>query len=66
MMMPVRCFSCGKVVADHWEEYDKRVNREKEEPGKVLDDMGMTRYCCRRMFISNVELIDEFITISKK
>lgn len=66
MMMPIRCFSCGKVIADKWEEYDKRVNKEKEDPGKVLDDIGMTRYCCRRMFISNVELIDEFITIGKK
>lgn len=65
-MMPVRCFSCGKVVASKWDEYDKRVNHEKEEPGKVLDDMGMKRYCCRRMFISNIELIDEFITIGKK
>jgi DNA-directed RNA polymerase subunit N len=66
MLMPVRCFSCGAVVADKWEEYDKRVNREKEDAGKVLDDLGVKRYCCRRMFISNVELIDEFITLNKK
>jgi DNA-directed RNA polymerase subunit N len=66
MMMPVRCFTCGAVVADKWEEYDKRVNADHEEPGKVLDDMGVKRYCCRRMFISNVELIDEFIDLSRK
>ncbi len=66
MMMPVRCFTCGAVVADKWEEYDKRVNRDKEDAGKVLDDLGVKRYCCRRMFISNVELIDEFITLNKK
>ena len=66
MMMPVRCFSCGAVVADKWEEFDKRVNRDKEDAGKVLDDLGVKRYCCRRMFIGNVELIDEFITLNKK
>ncbi|MCL4378925.1 MAG: DNA-directed RNA polymerase subunit N [Candidatus Marsarchaeota archaeon] len=66
MMMPVRCFSCGAVVADRWEEYDRRVNKEHEDPGKVLDDLGVKRYCCRRMFISNVDLIDEFIKIGKK
>ncbi len=66
MMMPVRCFTCGAVVAYKWDEFDKRVNREKEDAGKVLDDMGVKRYCCRRMFISNVELIDEFITLNKK
>ncbi len=66
MMMPVRCFSCGAVVADKWEEYDKRVNRNKEDAAKVLDSLGVKRYCCRRMFISNVELIDEFIALNKK
>ncbi|MGC8478847.1 MAG: DNA-directed RNA polymerase subunit N [Candidatus Micrarchaeia archaeon] len=66
MMMPVRCFTCGAVVADKWEEYDRRVNKNKEEPGKVLDDLGVKRYCCRRMFLSNVEVIDEFMELGRK
>ncbi len=66
MMIPVRCFSCGAVVADKWEEYDKRVNKDHEDATKVFDDLGVKRYCCRRMFLSNVELIDEFMTSSKK
>jgi DNA-directed RNA polymerase subunit N len=66
MMIPVRCFSCGAVVADKWEDFDRRVNKEHEDAGKVLDDLGVKRYCCRRMFISNVELIDEFIGSNKK
>jgi DNA-directed RNA polymerase subunit N len=33
----------------------------KEEPSKVLDDLGINRYCCRRMFISHVEIIDEVL-----
>ncbi len=39
-MMPVRCFSCGAVVADKWEEYDKRVNKDHEDADKVLDELG--------------------------
>ena len=66
MMMPVRCFSCGAVVADKWEEYDKRVNKDHEPADKVLDGMGVKRYCCRRMFISNVELIDGFMQFGRK
>lgn len=66
MMIPIRCFSCGAVVADKWDEYDRRVNKDHEPAGKVLDDLGVKRYCCRRMFISNVELIDEFMAASKK
>jgi DNA-directed RNA polymerase subunit N len=24
MIIPVRCFTCGKVLADKWEAYEKR------------------------------------------
>jgi DNA-directed RNA polymerase subunit N len=60
MIIPVRCFTCGKVVADHWEEFARRV-KAGERPKQVLDDMGMTRYCCRRMFISQVDVIDDLL-----
>ncbi len=60
MIIPVRCFSCGNLVGDKWEEFARRV-KDGDEPRDVLDDLGMKRYCCRRMLISNVEVIDEFL-----
>lgn len=30
---------------------------EKSVEGEVLDDFGIHRYCCRRMFLGNVHLI---------
>jgi DNA-directed RNA polymerase subunit N len=60
MIMPVRCFTCGKLVADRWEEFARRV-KAGERPKQVLDEMGMTRYCCRRMFISQVDVIDDLL-----
>ncbi len=66
MMIPVRCFSCGQVVGDKWEEFNERVNMKKEDPGKVLDDMKVARYCCRRMLISHVDLIDDIMNYSRK
>jgi len=66
MMTPVRCFSCGQVIADKWEEYNKRTTQGGEDAGKVLDSMGVRRYCCRRMLISHVELIDEIINYGRK
>ncbi len=60
MIIPVRCFSCGKVIGDGWEAFAKRVS-EGEAPKDVLDDLGITRYCCRRMILSHVELIDEIL-----
>ena len=60
MIVPVRCFSCGKVIGDKWEEFKKRVE-EGEEPNEVLEDLDITRYCCRRMLLSHVEIIDEVL-----
>ncbi len=65
MMIPVRCFTCGKVVSDKWEEYDRRV-KSGEKVSNVLDDLGLIRYCCRRMLISNVEIIDEILKFHKR
>jgi len=58
MIIPVRCFTCGKVIAHLWEEYNKRVS-EGEEPKKILDSLGLKRYCCRSIFLSHVDLIEE-------
>ena len=60
MLIPVRCFSCGKPVSENWEEFETRT-KEGEEAGKVLDELGAFRYCCRRMFLSQVDLIDEIL-----
>lgn len=60
MIIPVRCFTCGKLVSDKWEDFARRV-KNGEEPGKVLDSLDVTRYCCRRMLLSHVEIVDEIL-----
>ncbi len=60
MMVPVRCFTCGAVVGDKWEEFSRRV-KNGENAGKVLDELGVKRYCCRRMLLSHVDIIDEIL-----
>ena len=62
MIIPIRCFSCGKPIAHLWEEYNKRI-KEGEEPKKVLDELGLERYCCRAIFLGQVdtlELVNKF------
>ncbi|MCD6483084.1 MAG: DNA-directed RNA polymerase subunit N [Candidatus Aenigmarchaeota archaeon] len=58
MMFPVRCFTCGKVIGHLWEEYKKRVEAG-EDPAKVLDDLGVERYCCRRIFLTHTDVLKE-------
>lgn len=60
VLIPVRCFTCGNVVADRHAEYKERTG-SGENAGKVLDELGITRYCCRRMLLTSVETIKQII-----
>ena len=57
MIIPIRCFSCGKPVGHLWEEFVERVNAG-ESRKRVLDELGLERYCCRALFLGHVDLID--------
>ena len=76
MIIPVKCFTCGKVLADKYLYYLKEVrkkkiekgedlekvkyltnsNMEKTAEGEVLDTLGMTKMCCRRHFLTHVDI----------
>ena len=60
MLVPVRCFTCGNLVADKFEEYQNKV-KSGEEPTKILDSLGIKRYCCRRMLLTTVETIQQVL-----
>ena len=60
MLVPVRCFTCGNLVADKFEEYQNKV-KSGEEPAKILDSLGIERYCCRRILLTTVETIQQVI-----
>ena len=64
-IIPVRCFTCGADIGDKWEEFSRRV-KAGENPDKVLDELGIKKYCCRRMLLSHVEIIDEILEFSKR
>ncbi len=74
MIIPIRCFTCGKIMADKVDYYMKKkeelIKNKKKNSDEVfknfndihtkeiLDELGLTRYCCRRNLISNVDLMD--------
>jgi DNA-directed RNA polymerase subunit N len=63
MIIPVRCFTCGKVVADKYEDFRREV-RQGEDPSEVLDKLGLQRYCCRRMLLAHIDIIDSFMAFA--
>ena len=63
MIIPIRCFSCGKPIAHLWESFKDRVEKNGEDSNKVLNELGLERYCCRSMFLGQadtLELINKF------
>ena len=64
MLIPIRCFTCGNPIGQYYKDWQEKVIENKENPKKVLDSFGLHRYCCRRMLITHVELLDETIKFS--
>ena len=60
MLVPVRCFTCGKLIADKYDDYQNKI-KAGEEANKVLDELGMERFWCRRMLLTTVETIQQVI-----
>lgn len=58
MIIPVRCFTCGKVIGHFWEDYKKRADAG-EDKAQILDSLGVKRYCCRTTFLTHVDLIND-------
>jgi len=78
MIIPVRCLTCGKVIGDLYNAYQREIKKEtstsdtstsdtinmstnkieKTHRGKVMDKLGLKRYCCRRHMLSHVDLIN--------
>jgi len=73
MIIPVRCFTCGRIMADVSDYYekekemlvlsDKKVtdslykNFDNIHTKEILDKLGLRRYCCRRNLISNIDMM---------
>ena len=52
MIIPVRCFTCGKVIGNKWDAYLGLLQTDSPE-GDALDNLNLRRYCCRRMLLSH-------------
>lgn len=60
MLVPVRCFTCGNLIADKMSIYKKELKSGKESI-EILDSLKLHRYCCRRMLLTTVETIHQIV-----
>jgi len=73
MIIPVRCFTCGKVIGNKWDAYLNLLQEDYTEGynrmyllqllrcREALDQLGLRRYCCRRMLLTHVDLIEKLL-----
>ena len=66
MIVPVRCFTCGCVVGNKWNTYMHMLEEDKIPEQEALDKLHVKRYCCRRMLLTHVNLIDKLLTYTKQ
>ena len=64
MIIPIRCWSCGKPIAHLHEEFVERA-KKGESKKDILDDLGVDRYCCRAMFLGHVDMIETVAQFKK-
>ncbi len=61
MIIPVRCYTCGKVIGHLYEQYKYRINEMGENSKEAMDSLKLENYCCRRIFLAHVDLIDDLM-----
>jgi DNA-directed RNA polymerase I, II, and III subunit RPABC5 len=81
MIIPIKCFTCGKVLANKYLFYIREVRKKKlanmgeieneqidnivyltkqnitkTPEGHAMDELGLTRMCCRRHLLTHVDI----------
>lgn len=64
MIIVVRCLGCGKPIGHLYEQFKKRVDAG-EDAGKVMDELGLERYCCRSAFLGHADLLPDVTKFKK-
>ena len=64
VIIPIRCFSCGKLIAHIYKPYQELIEKG-ESPDNAFKKLGIERFCCRRMIVGHVDLIDDLLKFSR-
>ena len=63
-LIPIRCFTCGSICGNKWEKY-KYILESGRSPSDAFAELGLRRYCCKRMLLGHIDLIDKLLLYSK-
>lgn len=76
MIIPVKCFTCGEVLANKYRYYINKVKTIKQHKGitsqtqylttdthektteaQILDELDLTKPCCRCIMLTHVDVL---------
>jgi DNA-directed RNA polymerases I, II, and III subunit RPABC5 len=63
---PAQYTNHDQVIADLYERYVELIGTVQEtgdtvSDGDAMDQLGLNRYCCRRMMLTHVDLIEKLL-----
>ena len=69
MIIPIRCFTCGNIIASKYERYktliqknsnnsnilsiDNKKNKSNNIYNECMEKVGLKRYCCKRHILGH-------------
>ncbi len=74
MIIPIRCFTCGNIIASKYEKYKLLVQNSKESDILLIDQkknksnnfyncamekVGLKRYCCKRHILGHLSILED-------
>ena len=71
MIIPIRCFTCGQVLASKYNKYRESIKKYKQPKiisykkrntkiyVKEMEKVGIKRYCCKRHFLGQMNILEK-------
>lgn len=70
MIIPIRCFTCGQILASKYKTYCSNIEKIKESNimdltdntdvyKKEMEKIGIKRYCCKKQFLGQINILEK-------
>jgi|TARA_B100001971_G_scaffold209175_1_gene232289 DNA-directed RNA polymerase subunit N (RpoN/RPB10) len=68
MIIPIRCFTCGTLIADKYKTFLKELEKKEKKENidsqnrnleEIFCNLKLKRYCCRRMLYTQSNILNK-------
>jgi len=58
-MLPIRCFTCNKVLGRYNEVFEKFLENATDDFNQFFESMEIRRYCCKKIFMTHIDIFKD-------